>query len=60
LGQFNELWAELFPAEQARIIQLLVERVEITAQGADITLRVEGLSSVLHEMRVPTATRSAA
>lgn len=51
LGQFEQLWAELFPAEQARIVQLLVERIEITPSGADITLRVGGLSSVLQEMR---------
>ncbi len=29
LAEFSALWDELFPAEQARIIQLLVERVEI-------------------------------
>jgi hypothetical protein len=27
---------ELFPAEQARIVRLLVERVDISATGADI------------------------
>jgi DNA invertase Pin-like site-specific DNA recombinase len=51
LGQFEQLWVELFPAEQARVVQLLVERVEITTSGADITLRVGGLSSVLQEMQ---------
>ena len=35
---------ELFPAEQARIIRLLVERVEIGPDGADIRLRVAGLA----------------
>jgi DNA invertase Pin-like site-specific DNA recombinase len=30
LKDFDQLWAELFPAEQARIVQLLVERVEIS------------------------------
>jgi site-specific DNA recombinase len=29
LRGFDELWAELFPAEQARIIQLLVERIDV-------------------------------
>lgn len=29
LSQFDRLWDELFPAEQARIVHLLVERVEI-------------------------------
>ena len=29
LADFGSLWAELFPAEQARIMQLLVERVDV-------------------------------
>jgi hypothetical protein len=32
----DPLWDELFPAEQARIVQLLVERVEIAEDGLDI------------------------
>ena len=33
LQRLDPLWDQLFPAEQARIIQLLVERVEIGARG---------------------------
>ena len=33
LAQLDPLWDELFPAEQARIVQLLVERVEIGPDG---------------------------
>lgn len=51
LFRFEELWNELFPAEQARIVQLLVERVDITEAGADIRLRVEGLSTVFNDLR---------
>ncbi len=50
LHGFDELWAELFPAEQARIIQLLVERVDISPSGADITLRTEGLASLIQDL----------
>jgi len=42
LGQFDPLWDELFPAEQARIVRLLVERVEVIPTGADIRLRLDG------------------
>ena len=31
------------PAEQARIVQLLVERVEIAEDGLDIRFRTDGL-----------------
>jgi site-specific DNA recombinase len=54
LRQFDALWSELFPAEQARIIQLLVERVELLENGADITLRTDGLGSLIHDLRAGT------
>jgi DNA invertase Pin-like site-specific DNA recombinase len=54
LHQFDELWAELFPAEQARIVQLLVQRVDISETGADITLRVDGLAGLMHDLRAAT------
>jgi DNA invertase Pin-like site-specific DNA recombinase len=49
--RFDELWSELFPAEQARIVQLLVRRVDISERGADITLRRAGLANLLQEFR---------
>ncbi|MFT8247276.1 hypothetical protein [Roseomonas sp. BN140053] len=50
LGSLEPLWGELFPAEQARIIGLLVERVTVSAGGADIRLRVEGLASLVRDL----------
>jgi hypothetical protein len=57
LSRLDPLWNELFPAEQARIIRLPVERVEIGPAGADIRLRVEGLtgSPASHSMPLPRA-----
>jgi site-specific DNA recombinase len=43
LRRLDPLWDELFPAEQPRIVRLLVERVDLSADGADITLRTSGL-----------------
>ena len=51
LRRFDDVWSELFPAEQARIVQLLVERVDLSAEGAAITLNVEGLASVIADLR---------
>ena len=53
LAQLDPLWEELFPAEQARIVRLLVERVEVGPDGADIRLRVAGLTSLMRELRGP-------
>jgi len=50
LERFDPLWDELFPAEQARIVQLLVERVDISAEGADIRLRTQGLTSLVADL----------
>ena len=50
LERLDPLWAELFPAEQARIVRLLVERVEVGPAGADIRLRVEGLASLVRDL----------
>ena len=50
LHRFDPLWDELFPAEQARIVQLLVERVDVSLDGARIRLRTEGLTSLVRDL----------
>ena len=42
----DPLWEELFPAEQARIVQLLVERVNIGIDGLDVRLRIDEISGL--------------
>ena len=54
LMQLDPLWAELFPAEQARIVQLLVERVDIGMNGLNVRLRIDGLTGLAREMAVKT------
>jgi DNA invertase Pin-like site-specific DNA recombinase len=50
LTQFEDLWSELFPAEQARIVELLVERIDLRPDTLDITLKIEGLTSLCAEL----------
>ena len=50
LMKLDPLWDELFPAEQARVIQLLVERVEIHPDKLDLKLRVDGLQSLVSDL----------
>ena len=52
LLQLDPLWDELFPAERARIVQLLVERVEIAEDGLDIRFRTDGLAGLVREFGV--------
>lgn len=42
LKQMAEVWEELMPAEQHRIAQLLIERVQLHGDGLDIVWRDEG------------------
>ena len=60
LGNLDPLWGELFPAEQARIVRLVVERVEVGPAGADIRLRVEGLASLVRDLGANASTLRAA
>jgi len=50
LQQLDPLWDELFPAEQARIVALLVQRVDIGTERLNVCLRVDGLGGLAREM----------
>jgi len=50
LQQVDPLWDELFPAERARIVALLVGRVDLGADGLNVQLRVDGLGGLAREM----------
>ena len=49
-AELDPLWDELFPAEQARIVQLLVERVDVRMHGVEVRLRPNGLAGLVREV----------
>jgi hypothetical protein len=55
LHELDPVWDELFPAEQARIVQLLVERVDVAPDGLAIQLRTEGLTPLVAELQAGPA-----
>ena len=55
IAEFAPLWDELFPTEQARIIRLLVARVDITPGGMDVRLRAEGLGTLVEQLGMKAA-----
>jgi DNA invertase Pin-like site-specific DNA recombinase len=57
LLQLELLWDELFPAEQARILQLLVERVDVRMHAVEVQLRPNGLTGLVRDV---TGSRRAA
>jgi len=60
LQRLDPLWDELFPVEQARVIQLLVDRVDVRPDGVDIRLRTEGLANLTLELDAVRPTREVA
>ena len=59
LQQFPQLWDQLFPGEQARIIQLLVRRITVTAEGLVIDMRTDGIAGVMRDMMTPRKLEAA-
>ena len=60
LHDIDPLWDELFPVEQSRMLQLLVERVDVHPGGIDIKFRVDGLETLVSETRGSLTERRAA
>ena len=58
--RLDPMWDELFPAEQARIVQLLVERVDVKVDGNAIRLRTGGLTKLLGELQTFADRKDAA
>jgi hypothetical protein len=62
LERIEPLWDELFPAEKARIVRLLVDRIDVRADGAAVRLRLDGLGSLVRDLaeQAPRVERAAA
>jgi len=50
LQGFSDLWETLFPAEQARIACVLIDRVVVNDNGISVDLRMDGLGPIVHDM----------
>ena len=60
LQSIDPVWNELFPAEQARIVQTLVERITVRPDGISIKWKSDGLTKLLRDTLAPSAMRKAA
>lgn len=49
LHRLGQVWDQLFPAEQQRLAQLMIERIELTDQGLNIRWRALGWRDLLGE-----------
>jgi DNA invertase Pin-like site-specific DNA recombinase len=55
LGNMQALWDHLFPAEQARILHLLIAQVLVSTKGVDLRLRTDGLTSLVKALQAREA-----
>ena len=60
LERIEPLWDELFPAERERIVRLLVDRVDVRAEGAAVRLRLDGLCSLVRDLAAQTPDKERA
>ena len=60
LQSTEAVWDELFPAEQSRIIQLLIERVVISPAGIRIDMKSAGMKDLIHSAIVEPGLAKAA
>lgn len=59
LRDFKGIWERLIPAEQSRIVRLLVQRVTVSSQGLAVDLRNNGIAMLARELTVTTQMRAA-
>jgi len=51
LRAIDPIWDVLFPAEQRRIAQLLVEEITVSTSGIDIRFRTNGIEQIVEELQ---------
>jgi len=51
LIDFDQMWGELFPAEQSRILQLIAAKVVVDTARVDVHLRVDGFASLIADLK---------
>ena len=51
LRAVDPVWDVLFPEEQHRIVQLLVEAITVSTSGIDIRFRTNGIEQIVEELQ---------
>jgi site-specific DNA recombinase len=60
LAALEPVWDELYPAEQARIMRLLIERIDVAPDAISVTLHAAGMRSLVAELADQEAAALAA
>jgi site-specific DNA recombinase len=57
MTRLDAIWDQLFPAEQTRIVRLLVEKVIVSPTDLEVRLRANGIERVVMDLRPEPAER---
>lgn len=53
MTQVEQVWEQLFPAEQQRLVRLLVEKVTVSPDRLEIRMYPVGIQTLANECRTP-------
>ena len=54
MTRLDLVWDQLFPAEQSRIVRLLVEKVVVSPTNIELRLHANGIGRIIREMQPAT------
>jgi site-specific DNA recombinase len=60
MTRLDQIWDQLFPAEQQRIVRLLIEKVIVSPRDMEVRLRANGIESLALEMSPAVSEEEAA
>ena len=58
MTRLDVIWDQLFPAEQTRIVKLLVEKVIVSPNDLEVRLRANGIERLVLELQPAAVARS--
>lgn len=57
MTRLDAVWDQLFPAEQTRIVKLMVEKVIVSPNDLEVRLRANGIERLVLELRPEPAAQ---
>jgi hypothetical protein len=57
MTRLDAIWDQLFPAEQTRIVKLMVEKVIVSPNDPEVRLRANGIERLVLELRPEPANQ---
>jgi len=57
MTRLDVIWDQLFPAEQTRIVKMLVEKVIVSANDLEVRLRANGIEQLIRDLQADPASK---